>query len=136
MRALLRLVAMTMAVSTAKRRARRAVRHGAMLLVVAATVSIGLAFLSAALWIWIAGQTTPLTASLVLGGLFLVAAVVAYITAALTDRAEEQTALRVGPMTGNASQIRTITETVPPSLGNLVVVLGTGYLLGRVVANR
>ncbi len=136
MHALLRMAATSFAVSTAKRRAKRAVRHGALLVAVSVIAVTGLGFLTAALWIWVTMQSTALIGSLVVGALFLVIAAIVYIMALISNRSDARVGVLAGPADPFLSQPRWAADMNPPSIGNLMAIVGTGYILGRFVGRR
>lgn len=136
MHALLRLAATSYAVSAAKQRAQRAFRHGVLLFTVSIMAATGLGFLVAAFWSWVAMQSTPMIASLVVGGLFIVTAVIVYVTAEMSNRTDARPGTLVDPLASITTQLQSVSGMKPTSIGNLIVVVGAGYILGRIVKRR
>ena len=138
MNALLRMAAASMAVSTAKRRVERALHHTAVLLITFTIALAGAAFLVSALWMWIAMESTPLIASLIVGGLFLVLASLVYLFGAVLVRHEPRRSALIDPGAVSA-QIQMAAHSVAgnrPMIANLAIVAGVGYVLGRVMLRK
>jgi hypothetical protein len=136
MHALLRLAATSYAISMAKQRAQHALRHGVLLLAVSIIAATGLGFLVAAFWSWVAMQSTPMIASLVVGGLFIVTAAIVYVTGEMSKRTDARPGTLADPLASITTQLRSVSDITPPSIGNLIVVVGAGYILGRIVKRR
>ena len=136
MRALMRLASTSYAVAAAKHRAERALRRIMMLVVATLIAAIGLGFLVAALWTWVATETTAMIANLIVGGLFLVTSAIVYVTFKMANRRQPEPAVLADPVDSLARQLRSMSDINPPTLANLMVVVGAGFLLGRVVSRR
>lgn len=136
--ALLRVVAASVAVSTAKRRVELAIHRTAVAAVAIIIATAGLGFLVSALWVWIAMQSTSLVASLVIGGVFLVIASLVYLIGAVLVKREPRHVALVDPG-AVAAQIQTAAQAAVmnrPAITNLAIVAGVGYVLGRVLIRR
>ena len=138
MNALLRMAAASMAVSTAKRRFERALHHTAILFISLTIALAGMGFLVSALWMWIAMESTPLIASLIVGGLFLVIASAVYLFGAVLARHEPRRSVLIDPGAMSA-QIQTAARSVAiarPTMTNLAIVAGIGFVLGRLLMRK
>ena len=138
MSALLRMAAASMAVATAKRRVERAFHRTAVLFITFTIGLVGSGFLVSALWMWIAAESKPLIASLIVGGLFLVMASLVYLFGAVLVRQEPRQPALADPAAVSA-KIQMAAHSVAgnrPMIANLALVAGVGYVLGRVMLRK
>lgn len=138
MYALFRMAAASMAVSTVKRRVGWALHRTAVLFITFTIALAGTGFLVSALWMWIAMESTRLTASLAVGGLLFVIAGAVYLFGAVLAKQESRRPAIVDPAAIPA-QIQMAVHSVAgnrPKIANLAIVAGVGYVLGRVLMRK